>query len=46
MQLARRDVKECSTSIGSDCNLMGKCEIQVANISSGIKEMLIMIGTW
>ena len=45
MQLVRRGVNECSTSVGSDCNMVGKCEIQVGNIRLGVKDEFIMIGT-
>ena len=45
MQLAKRGVNECSMSVRSDCNIVEKCEVYMANIRLGVKEMLIMIGT-
>ena len=39
MQLAGRGVNNCRSSVGSDCNVVGKCEVQVANIGLGVKEV-------
>ena len=36
MELVGRGVNNCSTSVGSDCNMVGKCEVSVANTGLGI----------
>ena len=39
MQLVGRAVDNCSGSMGSDCNVVGKCQVLVSNIELGVKEM-------
>ena len=36
---------ECSISVGSDCNIVGNCDVYMVDISLGVKEVLLMIGT-
>ena len=35
MQLAGKGVNNCSASVGTDCNMVGKCDVSVANIGLG-----------
>ena len=39
MQLAGKGVNTCSKSVGSDCNMVGKCEVSVVNIGLCVNEM-------
>ena len=39
MQLAGKGVNNCTISVGSDFNMMGRCKVQVAHIGLAVNEV-------